>query len=312
MYDIIPDIHGHLDKLTNRLTDLGYRFQSGAWRHPDTSRSVISLGDFIDRGPENLAVIKLVRDMIEAGSAQAVMGNHELNAIHYHTLHPITGKPLRKHTKNSTDHHLAFLKEAPIGSAEARDAIAWMKTLPLFLEEDSFRAVHACWHYDGIQKIRSINANGILTDEHFILAGGDDAALKQAVDDITKGPEIKLPDGYSFQDKNDSSRRKARIKWWPCDDITWKNITMSIPESAILPDTNVGEEVFNMIYQQEDKPVFFGHYWMFGPLHLQSKNTLCLDFSAGKNGPLISYLFDPATPEISIDNVFGHYDVQPN
>ena len=85
MWDIIPDIHGQADKLEGLLKLLGYREVKEVWRHSDSERSAIFLGDFIDRGPENAKVIRIVRSMINAGTAQAIMGNHELNAIHFHT-----------------------------------------------------------------------------------------------------------------------------------------------------------------------------------------------------------------------------------
>ena len=85
MYDIIPDIHGQAGKLRSRLTNLGYRETRGAWRHADPKRSAVFLGDFIDRGSDNADVIEIVRRMVDAGTARAIMGNHELNAIRYHT-----------------------------------------------------------------------------------------------------------------------------------------------------------------------------------------------------------------------------------
>lgn len=54
---------------------VGYRDNGGTWRHP--SRSVVFVGDLIDRGPKQLATVDLVRRMVEAGSARCVMGNHE-------------------------------------------------------------------------------------------------------------------------------------------------------------------------------------------------------------------------------------------
>ena len=85
MFDVIPDIHGQADKLKSALGNLGYRERNGAWRHSDPTRHVVFLGDFIDRGPDNREVIRIVRSMLDAGIASAVMGNHELNAIHFHT-----------------------------------------------------------------------------------------------------------------------------------------------------------------------------------------------------------------------------------
>ena len=78
-YHIIGDIHGHADQLTALLQKLSYQHRGGAWRHP--SRSAIFVGDFVDRRPGQLRTLELVREMIEAGSARAVMGYHEFRAI---------------------------------------------------------------------------------------------------------------------------------------------------------------------------------------------------------------------------------------
>jgi hypothetical protein len=39
------------------------------------------VGDFVDRGPHQRDVLKIARDMCEAETASAVLGNHEFNAI---------------------------------------------------------------------------------------------------------------------------------------------------------------------------------------------------------------------------------------
>ena len=56
-YDIIGDIHGHARKLERLLRHLGYRETRDAWRHPD--RTAVFVGDFIDRGPEQLRTIDI-------------------------------------------------------------------------------------------------------------------------------------------------------------------------------------------------------------------------------------------------------------
>lgn len=68
MYDIIPDIHGQAGKLRAALRNLGYSEKRGAWRHSDPKRHAVFLGDFIDRGPDNREVIRIVRGMIDAGT----------------------------------------------------------------------------------------------------------------------------------------------------------------------------------------------------------------------------------------------------
>ena len=95
-YDIIGDIHGHADALEALLKGMGYRQTRGAWRHP--ARQAVFVGDFIDRGPRQFDSVDLVRRMVEAGSAQAVMGNHEFNAIAWFLPDPgAPGEYLRRH-----------------------------------------------------------------------------------------------------------------------------------------------------------------------------------------------------------------------
>lgn len=75
MFDLIGDIHGHADELTELLELLGYRRANDVYGHP--TRRAIFVGDFIDRGPQITQVLKIVRPMVEARAALAVMGNHE-------------------------------------------------------------------------------------------------------------------------------------------------------------------------------------------------------------------------------------------
>ena len=85
-YDIIGDIHGHAEALRALLKDMGYRDHGGAWRHAD--RQAVFLGDFIDCGPGQVETVDIVRRMIDAGSASAVMGNHEFNPIAWYLPDP--------------------------------------------------------------------------------------------------------------------------------------------------------------------------------------------------------------------------------
>jgi hypothetical protein len=114
-YDVIGDIRGQADKLEALLRTLGYRDTAGAWRHPE--RQAIFVGDFIDRGPAQVRSVNIVRSMVDAGAALAVMGNHELNAIAWHTTDPRhPGQYLRSHDsakwgEKNRKQHAAFLAE---------------------------------------------------------------------------------------------------------------------------------------------------------------------------------------------------------
>src|SRR5690606_30581259 len=97
MYDLIGDIHGHATELKKLLTKMDYRPLDGVWQHPQ--RKVIFLGDFVDRGPEQVEVVSIARAMVEQGHALAVMGNHEFNAVAWATPDPEQpGAFLRPHT----------------------------------------------------------------------------------------------------------------------------------------------------------------------------------------------------------------------
>jgi len=73
---------------------------------------VIFLGDFIDRGPQIRQVLETARTMVEAGHALAVMGNHELNALAYHTDDPESpSEHLRPHCPKNDKQHRATLEQ---------------------------------------------------------------------------------------------------------------------------------------------------------------------------------------------------------
>lgn len=82
-FDIIGDIHGCFDELSELLKTLGYIIHYDnkySISHPH-GRKVIFLGDLVDRGPNTPAVLKLVMDMTEAGIAFCVPGNHDIKLM---------------------------------------------------------------------------------------------------------------------------------------------------------------------------------------------------------------------------------------
>lgn len=112
---------------------MGYQETNGVLRHPE-GRCVVFLGDFIDRGPEIRRTLEIVRGMVEAGSALAVMGNHELNALHYTTPDPVLreedGGPkwLRSHSES---HRRQFEETVRQLGADLDVWLAWIRTLPV-------------------------------------------------------------------------------------------------------------------------------------------------------------------------------------
>lgn len=71
-WDLIGDIHGHAEELRSLLGMLGYVRIHGHFSHPE-GRRVIFLGDYVDRGPRIREVLEIVRGMVEADSALAIL-----------------------------------------------------------------------------------------------------------------------------------------------------------------------------------------------------------------------------------------------
>ena len=284
--DIIGDIHGYADHLHRLLTLMDYREIDGTYTHPD--RRVMFLGDFIDRGPDQPEVLRLVRRMCEKGSAMAVMGNHEFNAIGWATEKG-DGHFLRSHDAVHRQQHQEFLDQIGDGSPAHHEAIEWFLQLPVYREYMGQRFVHACWHQPSIDLLSS---EGLDKFGRFTVAGFEGAhrrhtPLAAAAEVVLKGPEQKLPDKISFKDKSGHVRTVARIKWWDTAAAhSMQKALMDVEEvEASLPDHPID---FEHIYQ-EKVPVFFGHYWLKGEPEKSGDYTQCLDFSVAKGGYLTAY-----------------------
>ncbi len=146
--DVVGDIHGQLAAFESLLDKLGY---SPDGRHPD-GRKLIFVGDLIDRGPDSVGVVDQVMNMVDAGLAQCVLGNHELNL-------------LRNSRKSGNAWYFGEGRYAAAGqrvasSAERARIHDFISELPLALERDDLRVVHASWHADSISRLQALAQDG--------------------------------------------------------------------------------------------------------------------------------------------------------
>jgi hypothetical protein len=301
-YDIIGDIHGHAEALKALLASMKYQERNGVWGHPE--RQAIFVGDFIDRGPRQISTVDIVQRMVKEGKAQAIMGNHEFNAIAWFLPDPESqGEYLRKHhsgthgDKNYSQHE-AFLNEV-IGTPRHKEIIDWFLTLPLWLDLGEFRVVHACWHPRFMKFLAPQPSVGYrLTAETMVEASREpkDQAEKdnphpsvfKAVEALTKGLEIQLPGGKTFKDKDGHSRDRVRVCWWDANATTYRQAALletDVRES--LPDDEIPKHV--RLGHDGGSPIFFGHYWLTGKPKLLTDCFACVDYSIAKGGKLVAY-----------------------
>jgi hypothetical protein len=289
-YDLIGDVHGRADKLIALLKHLGYRDQRGAWRH--STRQAIFVGDLIDRGPQEVQTVDIVRRMVEADTARCILGNHEFNAIAWATRDPAKpGEFLRAHSKSNLKQHVAFLAEVE-GRPQHAQLIDWFKSLPLWLELPGVRVAHACWHQDSIELLTPLlRADGGLTEDLVLRASRQKTPEFKALEIICKGPHLDLPPGVSFEDQDGKVREEVRLRWWLDDLKTYRDAGIGpSKEVALIPDTPIPAHLDRCTYS--GMPVVFGHYWFSGDPQVISPKFACVDFSAAYHGPLVAYRFD--------------------
>lgn len=95
---------------------------------PD-ARRLIFVGDLVNRGPQSLATLRVVRRNVESGSAVALLGNHDLHLLAVDAgIRPLHDSDTLQEILDAPDRHAL---------------IDWLRTLPLAHEENGHLFVHA-------------------------------------------------------------------------------------------------------------------------------------------------------------------------
>ena len=323
-FDVIGDVHGHAAELTILFKRMGYQETNGVLRHPE-GRRVVFLGDFIDRGPEIRRTLEIVRGMVEAGSALAVMGNHELNALHYTMPDPVLreedGGPkwLRSHSES---HRRQFEETVRQLGADLDVWLAWIRTLPVWMktfdsEGVELRFVHAAWMETKMRRLweeptdsGELRFTGpfeapVLTQAGLVDFGRrkDPVSGKPALgwkykEKFLTGSEKGLPAGVSYLDKEGCERTSIRVKWWmdPAPDATLGDMIMAGRRAVAGLGDAVSVPWRGLKFKKPWTPcpvealTFVGHYWLdedeAGPL---TDKLACLDCSVARGGALCAY-----------------------
>jgi hypothetical protein len=233
--------------------------------------------------------------MVEADQAYALMGNHEYNAICFHTTKPAEPhRWMRSRTDKNLHQHIETLYQFRDHRKEWDEHLEWFSRLPLWLDLSGVRAVHAAWHSESMDVVREYSAEGNrLTADLLEAATIRGNREFSALQNILKGPEIPLPQGTMFADKDGNERTEMRIRWWlDAATMTYGELGLGQHDGAgnAQPDASLTER-----YRGYDDgiPVFFGHYWLRGDRpEVFGPKIACLDYSVASGGFLTAYTWE--------------------
>lgn len=144
----ISDIHGCYDEFNNLLEKAKY---------DSTEDQLILVGDYIDRGKDNLKTLEMVKDLVDKEDAIALRGNHDQMFLDFVTRPYIYGNAfnylrnggdttLRNMIKNFNSyqwHNDSYISWATDIMAEYEDLIDFVNSLPYYHKIDKYVFVHA-------------------------------------------------------------------------------------------------------------------------------------------------------------------------
>lgn len=299
--DIVGDIHGEFDALCALLSSLGYDPQGV---HVD-GRTLVFVGDFCDRGPNSPAVLALVQRLVDAGNAVAVLGNHEINLLRND---PKSGAGwfFEERWEHDQKNYAPFARPT---EAERARILDWLAQLPIALEREDVRVVHAAWQDEQINAVRA-QPLGTVSSAH---AAWEQQAQPAAVAmNLRQRMESEQRAwGRSLEDKEGEppfmhALAEHGVHQQMANPI--KVLTSGVERKGSVPFFSSGKWRFAERVAWWDEydhptPVVVGHYWrrlapvdreklgkgdpdLFATVHPHSwhgqrGNVMCVDFSVG-------------------------------
>lgn len=292
--DIVGDIHGEKEALLNLMKNLGYS-ENGEHRE---NRKLVFVGDLCDRGPDSPGVILLVKKLVQKGYAQAILGNHEINLLQ--------GKPKESSGWYFSERFESDKKYQPfkVATAEEKTEIfEFLASLPVVLENDNLRIVHAAWSADKIEQLRHVETKDFV---QFINAKDSEvnACIKTTglldsyhAEQSQWIKEIEDPNSHCPYLENTANYNLAHQEGNPIRKITCgEEVRNTEPFFTSGKWRFISRHAWWSDYT-EDTPVVIGHYWrktiqtpesenLFNSIHYngwhgQKNNVFCIDYSVG-------------------------------
>lgn len=280
---------------------MGYEKKKSYYFHSE--RKAIFVGDFTNRGTEIRPTVTLIRQMVEEGAAFAILGNHEINNILYHLKNEIKEPLLREIGKRYSSVSQTNIEYKPYPE-EWKSVRAWLRTLPLFLEFEGLRIVHAYWSDAHINLIRAEVPQDKIPKKIFRdLVLHPETPLSQAILQSTRGIHMVLPRDLKIYDHRNRFHRFFRIKWWQSPEGQTFN-EWSFESKFHLPRYTIPPEIYPdfEIYPESAPPVFFGHYCLGRGPEVIAPNLCCVDACVTMRHTLAAYRWN-GERELTPDNL---------
>jgi protein phosphatase len=217
-FDIIGDVHGCAAELRALMERLGWEryaveapeapWGEECWRHPGGRRAIF-VGDLVDRGPHVADTVRIVRNMVGAGQAFCVAGNHDVKFVRW-----LRGKQVQ--IKHGLERSIAEVESWP---AEDRASIAgFLDGLVSHYVLDGGRLVVA---HAGLREEMHGRGSGAVRE--FCLYG----------ETTGETDELGLPVRYNWAAEY---RGKAAIVYGhtPVPEPEWLNNTINIDTGAVF------------------------------------------------------------------------------
>ncbi|OLT43877.1 serine/threonine protein phosphatase [Saccharomonospora sp. CUA-673] len=169
---VVGDVHGHRDDLVDELREHGLVDDADNWS--GGTSSLWFLGDFVDRGPDGIGAITLVRELQRqaadaGGHVETLLGNHEILLLGVHHFGD-TDVP-------SDFGPRSFARSWEINGGQQGDidglsdeVVEWLSTRPLLAHVDD----HLLMHSDTLEYLEwGSSIEKINETVHDVLAGDD-------------------------------------------------------------------------------------------------------------------------------------------
>ena len=286
---IIGDVHGEFGSLLQLVKKL------------PNDANLIFVGDLVDRGPDSPGVVFFVKKLIDNGNAQMVLGNHELNVLQHKAKHG-SGWYFDEQVDKDKDYQPFNRTD----DEERSKIYEFLSGLPIALENDELRIVHAAWVSEKINEIRNIPLGDV---------GKIYIKLEKEINNSIKTSGL-LENYYLEQDEWIEEIEDPFAEKLPFLDYTCNyNLAHQMNNPLRVLSSGVEKRAEEQFFAsgkwrfvqrdnwwnnyEEDIPVIVGHFWrklnpeikstgenVFEGIeanawHGKKKNVFCVDYSVG-------------------------------